>query len=541
MGDTAEPEARPCHVLVVDDDDASRAVFRRALERAGYEVLEAGNGDDALATIDAVPVDLVLLDSYMPGLSGAEVLRRLRAGPTTQRLPVLFVTGHGDIEDRVQGLEAGADDYLVKPVELDELVARVHAQLRARDAWQDAVRELEQRAALADLIRSVPREGSPVETAAKLCSQLHATHPGGVAIVALFGRSAQVLGAAGNLSRHLGTADMLPRVDTEWLWERTQRGPWTESIGPDSPFAPTTLPTRLDHGVLAGAPIHDDHSVLGVSLVAGAPESDTAPRARELASAIDLAAVASILLSPALAAEGERTASIDRLRTTITERAFVPHFQPVVDLSTREVVGFEALSRFADGEPPDRWFAEAHRLRMVPELEHATIAAAIERGMELPHGGWLSVNVSADVVSAENGLADIVRGADRPVVLEITEYQPVADYGRLQEAFRRMGRRVMLAVDDAGTGYSSLRHILRLKPKFVKLDIEWIRAIETDPARQALIAGLDRFASTIGSTLIAEGVETEAENDCIVDLGVTLGQGYLFGRPAPIDALVRTA
>jgi EAL domain-containing protein (putative c-di-GMP-specific phosphodiesterase class I) len=162
------------------------------------------------------------------------------------------------------------------------------------------------------------------------------------------------------------------------------------------------------------------------------------------------------------------------------------------------------------------------------------VAAAVRDGTRLPSDCWLSVNVSADVVSAENGLAERVLAAGRPMVLEITEHEPVRDYERLSSAFERLGRQVMLAVDDAGTGYSSLRHILRLRPRYVKLDMEWVRAIETDPARQALVSGLGRFAATTGALLIAEAVETEAERACLLDLGVTLGQGYLFGRPAPV-------
>ena len=91
-----------------------------------------------------------------------------------------------------------------------------------------------------------------------------------------------------------------------------------------------------------------------------------------------------------------------------------------------------------------------------------------------------------------------------------------------------------VSVDDAGAGFASLRHILELKPDFVKLDVALVRGIEADPARQALIVGLCHFAARTGAILIAEGIETAAEAETVRGLGVPFGQGYLLGRPGPL-------
>jgi EAL domain-containing protein (putative c-di-GMP-specific phosphodiesterase class I) len=89
-------------------------------------------------------------------------------------------------------------------------------------------------------------------------------------------------------------------------------------------------------------------------------------------------------------------------------------------------------------------------------------------------------------------------------------------------------------VDDAGAGYAGLRHILEIRPQFVKLDISLVRHVDTDPARQAMVAGMAHFAGKVGCELIAEGIETEGELDELARLGIPLGQGYLFGKPEPI-------
>src|SRR5439155_21448790 len=117
------------------------------------------------------------------------------------------------------------------------------------------------------------------------------------------------------------------------------------------------------------------------------------------------------------------------------------------------------------------------------------------------------------------------------VVLELTEHMQVADYGLLRGAIKRLGPNVKLAVDDAGAGFSSFRHILELRPDYVKLDRTIVHAIGHDPARQALVAGMAHFAGRTGAPLIGEGVETEAEARDLVRRGVLLGQGYHLGRP----------
>jgi EAL domain-containing protein (putative c-di-GMP-specific phosphodiesterase class I) len=123
------------------------------------------------------------------------------------------------------------------------------------------------------------------------------------------------------------------------------------------------------------------------------------------------------------------------------------------------------------------------------------------------------------------------RAVDRPIVLEITEQVAIADYGATRNGLAALGPNVRLAVDDAGAGYASMRHILELAPDLVKLDISLVRHIVADPARQALIAGMGYFAVKRRMRLMAEGVETAAELDTVRSLGISYGQGYRLGRP----------
>ena len=116
-------------ILVVDDDMDVVATIKKSLMKAGYQVACATNGLDALRSLELQPPDLVLLDIAMPGMNGIELCRQIRAHPITAGIPILFVTVSGDLQSKVAAFDAGADDYLVKPFDLQELELRVRALL----------------------------------------------------------------------------------------------------------------------------------------------------------------------------------------------------------------------------------------------------------------------------------------------------------------------------------------------------------------------------------------------------------------------------
>jgi FOG: EAL domain len=249
------------------------------------------------------------------------------------------------------------------------------------------------------------------------------------------------------------------------------------------------------------------------------------------AAAIDYANVLSTRAGAAFADRRAAAATRARLRQVLSTLQFHPVFQPIVALATGTIVGFEALTRFDDGTRPDVRFAEAAELGLGSDFELATIRAAIEGGARLPDDVFLSLNVSPGLVlHGDRRFRRLVKGSTRPLVLELTEHAPIDDYRLVRDALLKLGD-VGLAVDDAGAGYSSLRHILELRPTYAKLDISLVRGIDGDDLRQALAAGLQYFASKIGCRLIAEGVQSHAEADVLRRLGVEYVQGYLFGRP----------
>lgn len=131
-------------VLLVEDEPAQREVLSYNLEAEGFRVVQAGNGEEALVLVDEVSPDVVVLDWMMPNVSGIEVCRQLKTRPDTRALPIIMLSARSEEVDRVRGLETGADDYVVKPYSLVELMARVRTQLRrSRPATVGVVLEWE--------------------------------------------------------------------------------------------------------------------------------------------------------------------------------------------------------------------------------------------------------------------------------------------------------------------------------------------------------------------------------------------------------------
>jgi DNA-binding NarL/FixJ family response regulator len=142
MIDRSDPPARPARILIVDDEPLNVDYLEQELEGRGFEIESAANGLQALERVAASPPDLVLLDVMMPGMDGISVLRILKGDPETRLMPVVVMTALNAVEDRVRGIEAGADDFLSKPVDDRELLARINTALAFKRAIDDTVDEL---------------------------------------------------------------------------------------------------------------------------------------------------------------------------------------------------------------------------------------------------------------------------------------------------------------------------------------------------------------------------------------------------------------
>lgn len=211
-------------------------------------------------------------------------------------------------------------------------------------------------------------------------------------------------------------------------------------------------------------------------------------------------------------------------------------FQPIVELRTRAPVGFEALARFPGGQP-EAWFEQAEAVGLRVELELAALRAALASLDRLPEDAFLAVNFSPPALTAGSVLRTLAEAPVERLVVETTEHAPVNDYEALRDAlFELRARGLRLAVDDAGAGFASLRHVVQLAPDMIKIDRSLIAGIERDRAARALTSALAAFAGEMGQLVIAEGIESESTVAALRALGVGHGQGYHIARPGPLRA-----
>jgi EAL domain-containing protein (putative c-di-GMP-specific phosphodiesterase class I)/DNA-binding response OmpR family regulator len=554
-GDRAPSPDGQATIVIVDDEPSNVRLLERIVERAALgRVIGFTDPAAALAAIRADEPDLVLLDVHMPGLDGFAVLEGIRAAqPSDAYLPVVFLTGDVDRATRTRALATGARDFLAKPFDVEEVALRcanlletrrLHLELRRRNAAlltevRDRTRDLEaaqrDRLAVATAIGRPRSVGSPEEAARMLCAELIGYDDviGAAIVVFAPGGRASALATDGMPGELLPIGRNLPVARATELRARAANGAWTEDAARSS--ATDGLSGDGDGPARVAAPIHAGRDIVGVLLLATDRRLDAARLATLLPTAVEYAALAGAILGPDLL---NRQRDVDLRRTVeslIRRRAFAPVFQPIVDLENGATLGYEALTRFSDGERPERRFADADAVGLGVELELACLQAALANAGSL-RGGWLSLNVSPDLVLATDRLGQALERSPSPVVLEITEHLPVTDYLAFRRAIDELGDGVQVAIDDAGAGFSSFRHIVELAPQFVKLDIGLVRGIDHDPVRQALVSGMDFFALKTGCRLIAEGVETPDERDMLRTLSVELGQGFLLGPPAAAPA-----
>lgn len=336
----------------------------------------------------------------------------------------------------------------------------------------------------------------------------------------------------------LATGRPLPEARSRYLRERALAGPWIESWQArpeDGSYGGQMLASGLR--AAAYAPIHGPTSLVGLLMMGTSTAASAEQIGDQFPALLSFAAIAGALLGPALERHNEQVEARSAIEVIIAEGAFEPVFQPVVELATERVVGYEALTRFVDGARPAERFAEAWMLGVGRDLELACTRRSVDAAGALPRDTWIGLNASPALLDGPE-LAAILAAMRRDVLIEITEHAAVPDYAALHEAIAAFGSLVRVAVDDAGAGYSGFQRILELRPDLIKLDIAVVRGVDGDPARQALVAGMVHFARQTDSQLLAEGIETRAESEALLELGVELGQGFLFGRPESVRSTI---
>jgi EAL domain-containing protein (putative c-di-GMP-specific phosphodiesterase class I) len=232
----------------------------------------------------------------------------------------------------------------------------------------------------------------------------------------------------------------------------------------------------------------------------------------------------------------------EKLQELILKESIRTLFQPIVDFAGGRIIGYEALTRGPEGtefENPYILFDAAAESDLLFELDRLCRRKALQNARGLGGGKKLFMNCLPSMVLDPDfrdvylkNLLEEMKLNPFDIVFEITEREAIENYDLFNEAIRYytdLG--FAIAVDDTGSGYSSLETVVELKPHFVKLDISLVRGIERNILKQGLIKAIRDLSCQMKSIVIAEGIETREELDTLRSIGVNIGQGYLFSRP----------
>ena len=332
----------------------------------------------------------------------------------------------------------------------------------------------------------------------------------------------------------LETGRALPPARSLYLREHAERGPWVERWVADDRYGLALEAAGLR--ATAYVPLRRGDTPLGLLAVGSRQPDGWELLGRRMSALAEFGALTVALIGAALSTRQVADVVRQELQDIILQEAFWAVYQPIVGLADRAAVSFEALTRFHDGSPPDRRFIEAESVGLGLRLEVATLEMALKGLRWLPTGTAMTLNVSPALILEGRLLKRLLDPVRHGITLEITEHQQVKDYEALRQALEALPDAAGLAIDDAGAGFASLRHVIELRPNYVKLDRGLIAGLDRDPARRAIVAGMVHFAQSAGCALIAEGVETESEHETLLRLGVEFGQGYLYGRPEALAA-----
>lgn len=568
------PQARgigDSQVLMVDDESVVSDFTQMYLEDAGFKNFAAIEDPRQVAEhLRRHEVDLLLLDLNMPFIDGFQILRSLRASKRFKYLPVIVLTSASDAETKIKALQLGATDFLAKPVDASELVARVRNVLIMADYqrqlnYNDVVTGLNNRHFfLTQLQRYLHREPAPFAVLAISLDQEH--------------RLKTVIGPQGSddilqqfterLSRYIASTKSTAGQATE-CWRNS-----LSRIG-SADLALTVMGYADEHALqkfaqdivssVAGNYTLSEHEFYLSASVGIALYPEQCDTADELIRAASHAAnQAKKNGGNGWRNYSESFSSLDRafmsmdhaLRKAIEQEEFELFYQPKIDLEKQRIVSVEALIRWrsANGQivPPDEFIPLAEENGLIVPMGRWVINEAFRQLSAWQQSGMKDLSMAINVSPAQffdtrfvDGVEEAARmhGTDLgQVVFEMTETTLFGDdEGLLQklEAIKALGAQI--AIDDFGTGYSSFNYLKRFPIDEIKIDRTFIWELPDSSDDAAIVGAILAMARSLNLRVVAEGVETEKQLAFLQRCSCDIAQGYLFSRPLPADDLYRFA
>jgi diguanylate cyclase (GGDEF)-like protein len=556
-------------VLVIDDEPDNFDVIETLLNDRDYQLHYAASGQEAIDSLNLFEPDVILLDVMMPGMDGVEVCRCIKAMPKWKAVPIVMVTALVTKVELARCLTAGADDFISKPVNGLELTARVRSMLRIHRQYQQLVTfnarleaTVQQRTAqlqtmiFQDALTMLPSRTFLLQ---KLAEVLQAGESSFAVVYLDCDRFKQVNGSFGyaignqlliaiteRLQHHLRPGDVLARIgEDEFCFlvhqidDASALEPFIQAIlrGFDASFvvADCELFMTACIGIALGSSVYQQPEE-------PLQDADTAMykaklRGRGCYEVFDRQMSLAML---------NRLTLENDLQRALEHQEFVTYYQPIVNLQTQKVVGFEALVRWhhpdRDMVLPGEFIPCMEETGLIVPVGMLVLGLACRQLGVWRQRGWtqltMSVNLSVRQFTCPTLLADIDRVLAETAVnpaflkLEITESAIAENAGRAIALIEQLrSRQIQISIDDFGTGYSSLGFLHCFPVDILKIDRSFVNQIQAGNRNYQVVNTIITLSNQLELAVIAEGIETTQQLQCLQKLGCEFGQGYLFSKP----------
>ena len=570
------------NILIVDDNPTNLRLLSKVLTRQGYEVRKALDGQMTLKSVQTLLPDLILLDIMMPGMDGFEVCQQLKSDPLTAKVPIIFLSALDEAFDKVKAFVVGGADYVTKPFQYEEILARVKHQLALKSAehelhqlnaqLEDRVKERTRQLEIAhtrllemafqDGLTGLPNRVLFMERLGKALEQAKANSIWQFAVLfldcdrfkvineslghivgdqLLFNIAHRLKGVVrecDTLARFGGDEFTILLTDIQGLNQVTQTAEQIIKVFSE-PFKLKTREVFINAsiGIVIG---HDSYEQPEYLL----RDADTAMyRAKASGKA------AYRLFEPSMHNSAVTLLELETdLRLAIEQDEFIVFYQPIIDLKTGKISSFEALIRWQhpkqDLISPNNFIPLAEETDLIIEIGQKILSKAC-RQLSL----WRQQSVIDDSVTISINLSvrqltqlDLIDKIDAILVqtglnpkklrLEITESSIIAnaqDTTTILQNLRKRG--IQVSIDDFGTGYSSLSYLQSLPVDSLKIDRSFVQSMTGNPESLGLVPLIIDMAHAMGMSVIAEGIETAQQLAQLRNLQCDFGQGYLFATP----------
>ncbi len=580
-------------ILIVDDIPDNLRVLSKTLTQAGYKVRSVTNGSMALRVAHSTAPDIILLDIKMPDLDGYEVCKLLKADPKTASIPVIFLSALDEVIDKVTAFEVGGVDYITKPFQFEEVLARVTNQLQLKLAQAEVERlnaELEQRViqrtaqleqeitkrqriqekllymALHDSLTELPNrtwlmqrleqvfvrsQQHPQRLFAVLfldCDRFKVVNDslghlvGDQLLVAIARRLESALNPGNTLARFGGDEFVILLEEISQPEDAIKMAiALQEEMKLSFHLEHHEIFINVSIGIVVGNGTHQqpDHLLRDADLALYQAKA----KGKDCYQIFDPQMHAFAL---------KRLQTETELRLGISNAEMVVYYQPIVSLTSRKIVGFEALVRWMHPErgliPPDQFLEIAEDTGLILDIDLWVLEQACRQTQKWQEQFDLPLEISVNLSPRQfsqpqlgNQVARILaRTQLHPscLKLEITENALIENYQTAHLIIEQLrALKIQISLDDFGTGYSSLSYLHQFPVNSLKIDRSFVHNLETNSKNQQIIHSIIGLAHNLGISVIAEGIEHEQQLIYLQQASCDYGQGYFLTKPLDAQSI----